>query len=459
MRELAAREAEYRMLAENSSDFLARHAPDGTYRYASPACVAITGYTPQELIGQSPFRLVATEDREAVRAYARAGERARGRRRPRPTGCAARTGSCAGWRPRRAPCATRRACASSSSVTRDISDAQAGRARALPRRAARHADRPAQPRALPRPPRAGAAAHRAALGLGRGAVLRPRPLQGRQRLARPRRGRPAAGRRRRAHRRARCAPPTPSRASAATSSRSSARTSPARSRPPRSPSASSTCSASRSVLDDGEVFLATSLGIAIARGADDRAEDLIRDADAAMYRAKERGKGRYEIFDEAMRADAVRAAGDRERAAPRARARRAAAALPARDRHRDAARSRGFEALVRWEHPTRGLLAPGDVHPARRGDRADRRRSANGCCARRARRRRAGRAGRRAAGAVGEPVGAPARPARPRVDGRAARWPRPGSTRRPSAWRSPRARSWSPARRRPRSCARSSRWA
>ena len=47
------------------------------------------------------------------------------------------------------------------------------------------------------------------------------------------------------------------------------------------------------------------MGIAIARGADDRAEDLIRDADAAMYRAKERGKGRYEIFDEAMRADAV----------------------------------------------------------------------------------------------------------------------------------------------------------
>ena len=71
MRELAAREAEYRMLAENSSDFLARHAPDGTYRYASPACVAITGYTPQELIGQSPFRLVAKEDREAVHAYAR----------------------------------------------------------------------------------------------------------------------------------------------------------------------------------------------------------------------------------------------------------------------------------------------------------------------------------------------------------------------------------------------------
>src|SRR5439155_26869336 len=55
VRELGAREAEYRMLAENSSDFLARHAPDGTYRYASPASLTITGYAPEELIGSSPF--------------------------------------------------------------------------------------------------------------------------------------------------------------------------------------------------------------------------------------------------------------------------------------------------------------------------------------------------------------------------------------------------------------------
>src|SRR3954452_12653234 len=72
MRELAAREAEYRMLAENSSDFLARHAPDGTYRYASPASVAITGYEPDEMIGTLPCERIAPDDHEAVVEY---GER------------------------------------------------------------------------------------------------------------------------------------------------------------------------------------------------------------------------------------------------------------------------------------------------------------------------------------------------------------------------------------------------
>ena len=47
MRELAAREAEYRMLAENSSDFLARHGPDGTYRYASPRAWRSPASTPR----------------------------------------------------------------------------------------------------------------------------------------------------------------------------------------------------------------------------------------------------------------------------------------------------------------------------------------------------------------------------------------------------------------------------
>ena len=44
------------MLAENSSDFLARHAPDGTYRYASPASVAVTGYAPEDLVGTPAVR-------------------------------------------------------------------------------------------------------------------------------------------------------------------------------------------------------------------------------------------------------------------------------------------------------------------------------------------------------------------------------------------------------------------
>src|SRR5947208_9347739 len=116
------------------------------------------------------------------------------------------------------------------------------------------------------------------------------------------------------------------------------------------------------LLEDGEVFPATSLGIAIARGGDDRAEDLIRDADAAMYRAKERGKGRYEIFDEAMRADAV-ARLETERALPRAL--EPGELLLHYQPEVDIASGeiRGFEALVRWEHPARGLLAPSAFIP------------------------------------------------------------------------------------------------
>ena len=52
--------------------------------------------------------------------------------------------------------------------------------------------------------------------------------------------------------------------------------------------------------DSGEHFMTTSIGIAMAAGRD-TPESLLRDADAAMYRAKRRGPGRYEMFDERMR--------------------------------------------------------------------------------------------------------------------------------------------------------------
>ena len=58
------------------------------------------------------------------------------------------------------------------------------------------------------------------------------------------------------------------------------------------------------VLAGSEHFVTTSIGIALARGGE-LPEELIRDADAAMYRAKERGRARYELFDEAMRGRAI----------------------------------------------------------------------------------------------------------------------------------------------------------
>ena len=59
------------------------------------------------------------------------------------------------------------------------------------------------------------------------------------------------------------------------------------------------------VLNGIEHFVTASIGIALGREAGVRPETLIRDADAAMYRAKERGRGRYELFDQVMRARAV----------------------------------------------------------------------------------------------------------------------------------------------------------
>ncbi len=58
-------------------------------------------------------------------------------------------------------------------------------------------------------------------------------------------------------------------------------------------------------LDGEEQVVTTSIGVAIASGLDEDAESLIREADAAMYRAKELGRDRYEVFDQAMRSRAV----------------------------------------------------------------------------------------------------------------------------------------------------------
>ena len=60
-------------------------------------------------------------------------------------------------------------------------------------------------------------------------------------------------------------------------------------------------------LESGEeVYLGASLGVAVSAGADDTPARLLRDADVAMFAAKELGRGRVEIFDETMRERAVR---------------------------------------------------------------------------------------------------------------------------------------------------------
>jgi len=59
---LAEQEAQFRLLAENSSDMISRHDMEGTFLYVSPACRSLLGYEPEELIGTSIRRLVHPED-------------------------------------------------------------------------------------------------------------------------------------------------------------------------------------------------------------------------------------------------------------------------------------------------------------------------------------------------------------------------------------------------------------
>ncbi len=115
-------------------------------------------------------------------------------------------------------------------------------------------------------------------------------------------------------------------------------------------------------MSGADHFVTASIGIAVARPTGREpvdAELLIRDADAAMYRAKERGRGRCEVFDAAMRARAMRRL-ETERELRHALDRNE---LELRYQPVVALGSGeivGLEALVRWNHPERGLLDPGE---------------------------------------------------------------------------------------------------
>jgi len=108
-----------------------------------------------------------------------------------------------------------------------------------------------------------------------------------------------------------------------------------------------------------EVFPSASLGIALWHPRYESGAELLRDADAAMYRAKAAGRDRYAVFDEAMREEAVQIL-DLE-----ADLRRAINADAFIAHYQPIVRLSdqtliGHEALLRWPHERRGLLNPGD---------------------------------------------------------------------------------------------------
>ncbi len=115
-------------------------------------------------------------------------------------------------------------------------------------------------------------------------------------------------------------------------------------------------------IDGVEHFVTASIGIAVARPADQRgasAEMLIRDADAAMYRAKEGGRARCVLFDAAMRASAMRRL-EIERELRHALERDELALHYQPVVSLRSGEISGLEALVRWQHPERGLLDPAE---------------------------------------------------------------------------------------------------
>jgi diguanylate cyclase (GGDEF)-like protein len=115
-------------------------------------------------------------------------------------------------------------------------------------------------------------------------------------------------------------------------------------------------------LADREVFTSASIGIAASATHYQQASDLLRDADIAMYRAKEKGKARYEIFDRAMYAQAIQklqVENDLRQAALRQEFYLNYQPIIALN----TGRIIGFEALLRWQHPERGFVSPADFIP------------------------------------------------------------------------------------------------
>ena len=118
-----------------------------------------------------------------------------------------------------------------------------------------------------------------------------------------------------------------------------------------------------------------SVGLAVTDVQRSSADELIGEADAAMYEAKAAGRNRIEVFDPSMRArlterievtNGFRGALDRGEFT---------LALPTGRSTSTPMDVVGFEALARWDHPILGPVPPSDLRPAGRGDRVHRRRS------------------------------------------------------------------------------------
>jgi diguanylate cyclase (GGDEF)-like protein len=115
-------------------------------------------------------------------------------------------------------------------------------------------------------------------------------------------------------------------------------------------------------LGGHEVFISTSIGITLNSARYTEPDQILRDADIAMYRTKQRGRGGYEIFDTSMHINALKQLqleNDLQRAIDRQEFRVYYQPIFTLDSQR----IEGFEALVRWQHPEQGMVSPAEFIP------------------------------------------------------------------------------------------------
>lgn len=108
-----------------------------------------------------------------------------------------------------------------------------------------------------------------------------------------------------------------------------------------------------------DIFISASIGIVINSSNHQQAEDLIRDADLAMYRAKHSGKGQYAIFDPAMHFQAMQRL-HLENDLRKALDNQEFVLYYQPIVELKTQTIQGFEALIRWQHPQRGQVSPAD---------------------------------------------------------------------------------------------------
>ncbi|MFE4104712.1 EAL domain-containing protein [Almyronema epifaneia] len=116
------------------------------------------------------------------------------------------------------------------------------------------------------------------------------------------------------------------------------------------------------LIGEYDMFVTACIGVAVSSPDYQRPQDILRDADTAMYKAKAKGKGCHQIFDQVMRRSTVQRL-TLENDLQRALDREEFCVYYQPIIHLASQAVWGFEALVRWQHPTRGLVAPNEFIP------------------------------------------------------------------------------------------------